>query len=158
MSEEDASTPTQIDSDRQAWIPGILILVVAALAILIGATSCSSIEDRYTAKEIKQYGHIYCADGTMDMPEELMDRISKESKLLPRYWSGPLWDRWTRFGKNSADEYRVIVFFDLYLKHTAVGGQVVKTDYPVKWSFKALGWWDDSCSVTLDSIDALGPK
>ena len=45
----------------------------------------------------------------MDMPEELMDRISKESKLLPRYWSSPLWDRWTRFGKNSADEYRVIV-------------------------------------------------
>ena len=51
MFEEDSSTPTQIDSDQQARIPGILILAVAALAILIGATNCSpSIEDSYTAK------------------------------------------------------------------------------------------------------------
>ena len=153
MSKEYAS----IDSDQQARGPGISILAVAALAILIGATSCSSIEDRYTAKEIKQYG-LHCADGTMDMPEELMDRIREESKLLPRYWSGPLWDRWTRFGKSSSGEYRVLVFFDLYLKNDVVGRQVVKTDYPVKWSFKALGGWYDSCSVTLDSIDALGLK
>ncbi len=132
------------------------ILAVVILAVML--VSCSpSIEDRFTDREIDTYG-LHCAEGTMDMPRELTDSIRDESRLTPGYWSGPLWDRWSRFGKNADGEYRVNVFFDLYLEQDVYLGQVVRTDYPVKWSFKALGWWDDDCDVTLASIDLLGLK